>query len=304
MILLTAITCLALTRAEIIARFKAPVVTQADGLVKVYADCPEDMRREFQTPIGRFAADTVQMLYRGLAVKPLRFAKPGIVIHIGEVRTNLAEVVSRVSTNDARVITRIYLPSPGYADIARFRCELIKAFYRSYDGTELPDAAAIAAYRRADPVLRISDERRQLELWLKEGKGDDEENLRLMRKVARPGVASPRDVLTFASRLFLYPPQYDLRFISGADCLSFRDALASCEGDPTVGVMALLKADELPVFGGGRGEHLARAADAYRKFLLEMARHERSESEIAWLLDDAEAKLNVAYEEALKDEEQ
>ena len=45
--LLLSLALLALTRAEILERFKAPVVTQSDGLVKVYANCPEDMRREF-----------------------------------------------------------------------------------------------------------------------------------------------------------------------------------------------------------------------------------------------------------------
>ena len=53
---------MALTRAEILERFRAPVVTQADGLVKVYADCPDDMRREYQGPIGSFAAETVKTL--------------------------------------------------------------------------------------------------------------------------------------------------------------------------------------------------------------------------------------------------
>ena len=68
--LLAGLVLMALTRAEIIERFRSPVVTQADGLVKVYADCPEDMRREFQSPIARFAADTVQTLYQGLAKSP------------------------------------------------------------------------------------------------------------------------------------------------------------------------------------------------------------------------------------------
>ena len=42
------IALLALTRAEIIERMRAPVVTQADGMVQVFADCPEDMRRELE----------------------------------------------------------------------------------------------------------------------------------------------------------------------------------------------------------------------------------------------------------------
>ena len=43
-----ALLLLALTRAEIVQRMRAPVITQSEGLVRVYADCPEDVRREFQ----------------------------------------------------------------------------------------------------------------------------------------------------------------------------------------------------------------------------------------------------------------
>ena len=67
--LLSTVLVMALTRAEILERFRAPVVTQADGLVKVYADCPEDLRRDYQGPIGSFAAETVKTLYQGLAKK-------------------------------------------------------------------------------------------------------------------------------------------------------------------------------------------------------------------------------------------
>ena len=164
--LLLSLALLALTRAEILERFKAPVVTQSDGLVKVYANCPEDMRREFQSPIARFAADTVQMLYQGLAKKPVRFDKPGIVITVGDIRTNVTTVTSRALTNDSRVVTRIRVLSPGYADLARLKLEVIRAFYRSVEGRELNEDEAIAAYRHADPVLRVWDERQKLENWL------------------------------------------------------------------------------------------------------------------------------------------
>ena len=60
--LLAVIALLALTRAELVARMKAPVLTMTEGLVKVYADCPEDMRRDYQMPVARFAADTVKSL--------------------------------------------------------------------------------------------------------------------------------------------------------------------------------------------------------------------------------------------------
>ena len=290
---------LALTKAEIIERFRSPAVTQADGLVKVYADCPEDMRREFQSPIARFAADTVQTLYQGLAKKPVRFEKPGIVITVGDVRTNLAAVTAHVTTNDSRVVTRIRVWSPGFADLVRFRTEIVKGFYRSVESRELDDAAAVTAYRHADPSLRVYDERMKFENWLAgRGTTNDEEGLRLYRRVFEPGKANRRDILVFASRLYLYPPQQDVRFLGKYDCLSFREAVRFAKIDVSTRLQAYLKANELPVAGGGRGEELAAAAEAYREFLLAFAKGDRSEKVLLDLLDDADAKLNVAFERA------
>ena len=297
---LLSILLLALSRAEILERFKAPVITQMEGLVQVYADCPEDLRREYQMPIASFAAETAKTLYQGLGRKPERFRKPGILIHVGDVRTNVSDVVTRVATNDSRVISRIYVKSPGYADVSRLRLELVKAFFRSVEGKELSDAAAVAAYRRGDPALRIADERQRLEDWLN-GTGDlkdDEEGLKLLRKVIEPGKASRRDVLTFASRLFLYPPAADLRFLGRFDCLSFRDALRLARTNLFVRVVASAKANEVPVFGGGRGEDLSAAAEAYRVFLVELARGKKGEKELKALLDTADERLNVAFEKA------
>ena len=296
---LTTVLLLALTRAEIIERFKAPVVTQADGLVQVYADCPEDMRKEFQGPVARFAADTVQMLYGGLARKPERFQGAGIVIHIGDVRTNLTEVTAQVVTNGNRVISRIRVKSPGYADLYRLRMEVVKAFYRSVEKRELSDEEAVAAYRHAIPELRVFDERMKLEDWLAgRGTKDDEEGLRLMRKVFRPGESSPRDVLIFASRLYLYPPQHDLRFLGKFDRLSFPEAVKFGKIDPIVRLVAYSRAFELPVLGGGRSPELTAAANAYQVFLLEFARGEKDEKGLKALLDDADEKLNMAFEKA------
>jgi len=298
--LLLALTLLALTRAEIIERFRAPVVTQADGLVQVFADCPEDMRREYQMPIASFAAETVKTLYRKSDRKPERFSRAGIVIYVGDVRTNLAAVVTKVSTNDSRVVTRISVKSPGYADLDRLRIDVIRGFFRSVEGREISDAEAIAAYWQADPRLRILDERLRLEDWLV-GRGDlkdDEEGLRLMLKIIEPGKASRRDVLTFASRLYLYPPAYDLRFAGRFTSLSFREALKFAKIDPTVRLMALVKSREMPVMGGGRGDEMTAAAEAYRVFLDELGKMEKEEKELKALLDDADEKLNVAFEKA------
>lgn len=304
MLLVATILSLALTRAEIIERFKAPVITQADGLVQVFADCAPDIRREYQLPIARFAAETVKTLYRGLNEKSVRFQKPGVIISIGEVRTNVADVVVRVSTNDDRVVTRLFVPSPGFTDIAKFRTEVIKGFYRAVKRRELSDEDAVAAFLRADPDVRVMEERQRLEDWLQRGKGDDEEGLRLMRKVIRPGMASVRDVLIFASRLYLYPPQQDLFFVGRFPELSFADALRYVTIDPCIRIMAAFKANEMPVFGGGRGVKLQAAADAYRAFLLAMADGEKSPDELSALLKTADERLEEAYKESLEHEKQ
>ena len=298
-----------LTRAEIVQRMRAPVITQADGLVQVYADCPEDMRREFQGPVGGFAADTAKALYTGLSMKPVRFRKPEILIHIGDVRTNLTAVVARVETNETAIISRIYLPSPGFADLDRFRIELVKAFYRSVKQRELTDAAARRTLRAVDPRLRVADARERLEAWLagrpaapEDGEepltpeARDEEGLRLMRSVIEPGVASRRDVLIFASRLYLYPRTFDEKFVGGSDCLSFREAISLAEVDPRIRFLAYFKANELLVWGGGRGEMLEDAAKTYHGFLLALAGGERTKEELGELLDDADLKLRKTYD--------
>jgi len=291
---------LALTRAEILERFKAPVVTQADGLVQVYADCPEDMRREYQMPIASFAAETVRTLYRGRGRKPERFARAGILIHVGDVRTNLTTVTAKVTTNESLVVTRIYVKSPGSADLEQLKLAIVKGFFRSVERRELQDAEAVSAYRQADPSSRIADERQRLEDWLV-GRSvirDDEEGLKLRMKIIEPGKASRRDVLTFASRLYLYPPAYDVRFLGRFDGLSFREALGFAKIDPLVRVMAIFKSRDMPVLGGGRGDEMTAAAEAYRVFLEELGKQEKDEDEIRALLDAADEKLNVAFEKA------
>jgi hypothetical protein len=293
--LIASIVLLALTRAEIIERMRAPVVTQAEGLVQVYASCPEDMRREYQMPIASFAAETVKQLYSGLSMRSVRFAKPKIIIHVGGIRTNLAEVVS-VTDGDR---TRIYVKAPGYADIERLRTEIVKAFFRAVKTQELDDAAALRVYRRSQPQLRIADDRAELERWLNAEGGDDEHNLALMRRILKPGEATKRDVLIFASRLFLYPPDFNRRFCGKHDCLAFKDACAFVKQDVGIRFAARRKADEIIVFGGGRGEALSAAAAAYREFLLALANAEESDK-LAELLEDADVKLNIAYEGALK----
>lgn len=306
---LAALLLFSLTRAEIIQRMRAPIVTQADGLVKVYARCDEDVRRDFQQPVARFANDTITALYASLSEKSVKFQKPGIVVFLGNDRTNTTEVVSEVVTNDNQLVSRILLKSPGFSDIDRFRLEVVKGFFRSVKATDLDDDAAWKALRKADPRYRIADERAALELWLagKRPEGapqlnseeavfeEVELNLARMRKVLEPGVASKRDVLIFASRLCLYPRTLDEKFVGGADVVSFKEAIELSSRDPRVRLLAYFKTKELPVFAGGRGDYLAHAGEAYNEFLTALAKGDLTNKELERLLEVAELKLKAAY---------
>jgi hypothetical protein len=120
-----------------------------------------------------------------------------------------------------------------------------------------------------------------------------------MRRILKPGEATRRDVLVFASRLFLYPAAIDHRFCGRYDSLSFKEAAAFAKEDPAIRLAARRKADEIVVFGGGRGEDLGAAAAAYRGFLLALAGAE-DDGRLEELLEAADVKLNVAFESAVK----
>ena len=283
-----------LTRAEIIERFRAAPITQVEGLVQTFASCPSEMRREYQMPIASFVADICRRLYRAETQKPRRFENPGIVVHVGGVTTNVPDVVERLDTRaDGALITRIYLPAPGFADRDRLRLAAVKAFYRAVKGETLTDAEATRAFARADPAFRIAEVFREIAAWRagERGAEDDEKFLKLVRSVHEPGVAHREDVLTFASRLFLYPPQYDLRFGGKYDCCSFREAIPIAKDDPALRFVAFLKAGEVLVFGGGHGPAMDEAVVAYSEFLRALASGKTGERELGLMLDDADDKL-------------
>ena len=298
MALLTTVLLLALSRAELVERFKAPVLTQAEGLVKVYANCSVDVRREYQAPVARFAGETVTALARAAQRPLVRVAQPGIVLHLGDVRTNRADVLVRVATNGEAVVTRLFLPNPAQTDLDALRTEVVRAYFRAAARRELSPAEAREAYRQTDPDYRLSGERQRLADWLARAEGADDEGFRRLYCVIRPGHLSRIEARVFASRLWLYPRTFDRPFLGRFDALSFREAIACAKGDPFVRVAALDKANELPVFGGGRGEGLQAAATAYRAFLLELARGAASEDALKDLLEAAETRLAVAYEAA------
>lgn len=296
----------ALTRAEMIERFKAPPLTKVAGLVQVVADCPSDMRREFQSPIAGFAADICNNLYRADRIQPKHFPEPGILVYIGSGRTNDVRVVVRREVRDSGApFTRIFLPAPGFTDLDRLRTEVVRAYYRAVKNEDLDVEAAARAIRSADPALKVDYQYEQIERWLRGEPvdGDDQEMLRLCRSVLEPGVAREPDVLRFASRLYLYPESFDRPFCGKYRYCSLEEAIRNLNADPRLRLHAYIKAPQMVVFGGGRGEALAQAADAYSKLLFDMARNEKSTDELLAMLEDADIKLNIALEEARKREE-
>jgi hypothetical protein len=303
--LLASILCLALTRSEIIERMKAPVMVRSEGLVKVYSDCPEDMRREYPPAVAGYAADTVDRLYASLSMKPEKFAYPGIKIYVGDVRTNDSQVVVRVRRRpDGGIMTVIYLKAPGYSDLDRLRIELVKAFFLAVRGEKIDDERAVRVFRATDPVLRVRDMYAELSDWLagRKVEGDDEKYLKMMRSVLVPGKATVRDILIFASRLYLYPEYHDRPFCGKYRSLPFRDAV-ELAGDAAVRAAARDKAPQMIAFGGGRSPEMRGAAAAYASFLFALAGGEADRARLLGMLDDADVKLNVALEAAKKMEE-
>ncbi len=300
--LLASILVLALTRAEIIDRFRAAPVTQVDGLVQVYGDCPADMRRDFQLPVASFVSDICRRLYACERQAPVKFRLPGIVVRIGDVRTNIAAVVSRPSERDEGAkFTRIYIPSPSGADLRQLRLAVVKAFYRAVKDEDISDAEALRRLRATDPQLRMEDLQSDLVAWRERGEFSegrtDEDYLKMLRGVHLPGVATRVDVLNFASRLYLYPAYYGYPFCGKYTSCLFRDAIAFAKDDPFVRLAALEKIPSLTLFGQGHGDRMNEAVAAYARFLAELARYELSEKELEGLLDEADEKLKGVLEQ-------
>lgn len=298
---IAAILCFALTRAELIDRFKAPSVTRVGNMVEVVGNCSPEMRREFQVPVAVFVGDICEALYGGTGIPRRKFATPAIRVTIGDSTNRVDDVIVGTDRNDdGEVVTRMLLPSPGFTDIARMRIETVKAFWRTMkDGAELDDAQAEALYRKTDPESRIADAYASVASWLigEKGDGDDEEFLKLFRSVLAPGVVREEDVVRFSSRLYLYPASFDAPFCGEHHQCSFREAVSIARKDPNVRLAAYLKIPSLAAYGTGRGERMNAAVDAYLRFLKELAAMKVTDEELFRLLDEADAKLKGVLDE-------
>lgn len=302
MSILATILLLALTKAEIIERFKAPPVTQLEGLVQVYGDCDPEVRREYQLPIASFTSDICRKLYAARNLRPEKFRDAGIIIRLGDERTNVVDgvTVKVVKREDGSVFTRIRIASPGYADIQRLRLEIVKAYARAVLKEEMDDKKALREYHSADPLSRAEDIAADLRAWRENGVytdgRDDEEYLSLLRRVHVPGMATESDVNIFASRLFLYPLEYSAPFCGKYSACTFKDAIKLARIDPAVRYAAHLKSSQLLLLGAGHGEKMDAAVKAYAAFLTELARLKISDEELDKMLSDADAKLKGVLE--------
>ena len=144
--------------AEVMRTLPRPQ-TSSDGFVTVVAaDVPGD-EMGFRGPLLDFAGDIVHALGKTLALPPApRRREAGLVIYAQDGRTNDARVIVREGRRRSGPVTRIWLPSPGYSDIARLRFEIARAYFRS----------AVERYREwpppkdAPPPAAVPD-------WLVEG---------------------------------------------------------------------------------------------------------------------------------------
>lgn len=299
MILGSCLLLAALTRAEVIERFRASPVTQAAGLVQVWGDCSKETRREYQLSVAGFAGDLVKSLFAARNQALPSFATPGIVLRFGETETPETNVLYRAMTREnGAAYALVGLPDVAHADLAALRRAVVRGFSRAVDGRDIDEKEAEALYRAAVPELRLADRYADLRAWRagERPPADDEKYLKLQRSVLAPGRATEDDVLLFAARLHLYSSAFGDGFGGVGDGCSFAAAIPLARTNAYVRLAALEKARVLNILGGGHGPKFDEAVKAYQVFLLELARGELAEEELRACLAEAEGKLKGTLE--------
>lgn len=321
------------------------LASSADGFVEVVAaDVPGDPMG-FRLPILGFATRSIRELERVYKLEMPRRDEAGLAIHALDGRTNDTRVVARAFRRETGLVTRIWLPSPGYSDIDLLRFEIAKAYFASWieraapKGTvpgTLPDWFVQGALRAADAQTVHDDVRFVLKLWssarlpffsalctdlrvakgpaaalpgyvvsyvrekhlfkpvlerlasglawdgawlaeqltgesdpVQQDRASDERLSRLARAVLSPGLASDWDVQVFASRLWLYPAG---RGAAPGRAYSFAESVPLAATNVQLRAAAAKKALDMPRYVLGRGETMMEAGEAYRQFLLAVAR--------------------------------
>ena len=150
------------------------IATSSSGFVKVVAaDVPGDPMG-FRLPILQFTTRNLRELEKAYNLEMPRRAGAGLVIHALDGRTNDTRVIVRALRRDGALVTRVWLPSPGFSDLEQLRFEIARAYLHAWiDRTaprgvtpgELPDWMVQGALRAANPDLAHDDIRFVLRLW-------------------------------------------------------------------------------------------------------------------------------------------
>lgn len=372
-------------------------MTSRDNFIEVFSDEiePED-GIGFKGPIFKSAVDSAESIAALTGLEMPR-GGAGLVIHVGDGTNNDTRVVCRVERNNSgALVTRLYLPSPGYSDLDAFCRHIAAAYLRAWasrtaeaaagergaDFKEAPEWLAHGLSRLTDESFALFDRLDALGMWQagempffpdlpsmlkfdtdtgsslcgfmakwmlehklakEEKKGKDKKPLaktvfaammerlssakewddslllqlltgetdpqaqdaafdrhmlKLRLAVLVPGKATPEDVRTFASRLLLYPPFFDISFPDGQKAMPFRFAIKHAS-NPVVRASAVMRLRGLELTVIGRSEKLVEAAKSYVRFLRALALREDADS-LTEKLDEADALLGAAYKEAVE----
>ena len=113
--------------------------TSADGFIEVLAaDVPGDSMG-FRLPLLRFTTQFVEELEHGYGLEMSRVEGRGLVIHALDGETNDVRVITRVVQRDGHVLTRLWLPSPGYTNLEALRFEIAQAYFRAWIDRHRPE---------------------------------------------------------------------------------------------------------------------------------------------------------------------
>jgi hypothetical protein len=116
------------------------IASSADGFVEVVAaDVPGDSMG-FRLPLLRFTTQLIGEVERAYGLEMPRADGAGLVIRALDGQTNDVRVISRRGRRDGRLVTRIYLPSPGFSSIEALRLEIVQAYLRAWADRSRPDA--------------------------------------------------------------------------------------------------------------------------------------------------------------------
>ena len=166
----------AAARREAAARLRGSV--SRDGFLEVFSDEAEPADGVgFKGPVFQSAVD---LLNRVEAVTALEMPRggAGLVVYVGAGTNADSSVVSKVERKASRgLVTRVYLPSPGFSDLDEFCRAVTAAYLRAWawrtaesasfsaEIPEVPEWVACGLTRAAHEQLALFDRLRVLELW-------------------------------------------------------------------------------------------------------------------------------------------